>query len=66
VPSVVPPQQHQKETELQPDKQRGGGTLFDGIEGIPTTTNTIRQYKRAARPTQRAKRKSLGTVRFNY
>jgi hypothetical protein len=66
VPGVAPPQQQQKEIELQPDKQRGGGTLFDGIEGIPTTTNSIRQYKRAAPRARGSKRKSSGAVRFNY
>jgi hypothetical protein len=67
VPGVVPSQPPQpQEVDKQPDKQRGGGTLFDGIEGIPTTASTIKQYKKAAAPTRRAKRKSAGTVRFNY
>ena len=38
-------------TEPQPNadgtaKQDGGGTLFDGTDGIPTTDRAIRQYKR--------------------
>ena len=68
VPGVVPPQppQQQQEVDKQPDKQCGGGTLFDGIEGIPTTANTIKQYKKAAAPARRTKRKSAATVRFNY
>jgi hypothetical protein len=62
-PSQPPPVQ---EVDKQPDKQRGGGTLSDGIEGIPTTPSTIKQYKKATAPARRAKRKSSATVRFNY
>ena len=29
-------------------KQRGGGTLFDGENGVPTTDKAIERYKRAA------------------
>ena len=29
-------------------KQRGGGALFDGKNGVPTTDKAIERYKRAA------------------
>jgi hypothetical protein len=70
VPGVLPqqpqPQQQQAQEQKQPEKQRGGGTLFDGIEGIPTTSSAIKRYKRPASPVRKASRKSAATVRFNY
>ena len=67
LPGAVPPQppQQQEEVDKQPDKQRGGRTLFDGTEGIPTTANTIKRYKMAD-PARRTKGKSAAAVRFNY
>jgi hypothetical protein len=56
-------QQQQQQDEMQGEKQRGGGTLFDGIEGIPTTTNSIKKYKRGDCPTPKAKRKPATSVR---
>jgi hypothetical protein len=68
VPSMTAQQQQQQQQqdELQGEKQRGGGTLFGCIEGIPTTTNSIKKYKRGDYPTPNAKRKPAASARFNY
>jgi hypothetical protein len=69
LPGVAPQQPQPQQEEKPVEKQRGGGgTLFDGIEGIPTTAETIKQYKKTApRAPKGKKRKSAATsVRFNY
>jgi hypothetical protein len=61
------PQPQDQVEEKQSAKQRGGGgSLFDGIEGIPATAETIKRYKKAACPTPKVKRKSTASVRFNF
>jgi hypothetical protein len=66
IPGMAPQQTQQQSDATQPEKQRGGGSLFDGIDGIPTTTESIKKYKREACPAPKAKRKPAASVRFNY
>ena len=60
MPSQPPPQQ-------EPEKQRGGGeSLFEGVNGIPTSSRAVKQYKRGACPTPKAKRKSTASAQYNF
>jgi hypothetical protein len=56
-------------------KQRGGGTLFDGENGVPTTDKAIQRYKRAAdslvgisspKRARRAKKAHEGGTHYNF
>jgi hypothetical protein len=66
IPGIVQPQPQDQMEERQAEKQRGGGSLFDGIEGIPTSAESIKRYKKAACPTPKAKHKATASARFNY
>ena len=65
IPGVMP---SQPPAQQEPEKQRGGGggSLFDGVNGIPTSPRAVKQYKRGACPTPKAKRKSTASARFNF
>ena len=56
-------------------KQRGGGTLFDCENGVPTIDKAIQRYKRAAytlvgipspRRARRAKKAHEGGIHYNF
>lgn len=67
IPGVMPSQPPAQQEVKQPEKQRGGGgSLFDGVEGIPTSSSAIKQYKRGACPTPKAKRKSTASAQYNF
>ena len=68
VPGMAPQQPQQQQEEKQPEKQRGGNgrTLFDGIEGIPTSPRTIKKYKRTASAVRKANHKPAASVRLNF
>ena len=58
------------EKQALEEKQHGsGGTIFDGVEGIPTSASAIKHYKKAACPApkaRKAKSKSKASARFNF
>ena len=67
IPGVPQQQPQPQQEEQQPEKQHGGGTLFDGVQGIPTSPKAIKKYKRAACPAPKAERRPPATsVRFNF
>ena len=69
LPGVVPQQPPNQQGEPAEKQRGGGGTLFDGIEGIPTEPRAIKQYKKAACPApkaRKAKSKSKASARFNF
>jgi hypothetical protein len=66
IPGVAPQQPQAQQEEHQSEKQRGG-TLFDGVQGIPTSPKAIKKYKRAACPAPKAERRQPATpLRFNF
>jgi hypothetical protein len=63
----VGPQQPQPQAQQQATQRGGSGqSLFDGIEGIPTSPMAIKKYKRAATPAPKDKCKPVAPVRFNF
>ena len=64
IPGVMP---SQPPAQQEPEKQRGGGgSLFEGVNGIPASSRAVKQYKRGACPTPKAKRKSTASAQYNF
>jgi hypothetical protein len=66
IPGILLPQAQGQVHERQPEKRRGGGRLLGGIEGIPTSMESIKRYKKAACPTPKAKRMCTANAGFNF
>jgi hypothetical protein len=66
ISGVMQPQSQGQMGESQTEKQRGGESLLDGVEGIPTSTESFKRCKKAACQAPKGKCKSTVAVRFNH